>query len=148
MFSIFKETCHWVICIIVNPPFHSCMQTSQIFQFTVALLLPFSLQQFCCCLSIYSSSVVVLQFTVAVFCLSVYSSSVVAFKFTVLLLLSFSLQQFSCCLSVGCLLQWKITSTYQLSTITLKRKQNLGIYTVLLVILLIGKESNVFTNKF
>ena len=105
MFSIFKETCHWLVCIIVNPPFHSCMQTSQIFQFTVALLLPFSLQQFCSCLSIYSSSVVclavysncVLSFSLQQFCccLSIYSTSVVVFQFTVVLLLSFSGMSFA-----------------------------------------------------
>ena len=43
--------------------------------------------------------------------------------------------------------QWKATSTYQQSTITMKRNRNRDMYTVLLAILHTARENNVFENN-
>ena len=57
---------------------------------------------------------------------------------------------FSACATVEWMTsaQWKTTNTYEWLTITTKRNWNEDMLTVLLVVLLIARENNVFENDF
>ena len=67
-----------------------------------------------------------------------------AIVLTVVLLFSFST-----CATMEWMMsaQWKTTSTYQRSTITMKQNRNRDTYTVLLVVLLTATKNDVFENK-